>query len=247
MSSFPFARWRSHITRTPQIFPFPFTALGRLKSHVHPHLAIVNAAQKLEQHFLPHVSTAAKILGEQLALSERAVADLLSRVVALWEHWTSHASKPDLEWETGASELRTDGPPGCPSAPDVASRNPLSRVPSAANDDGNGVQGLVSRSGGSSAGPTASREGEGEGADGDPQRPHLNVRALPGDTVQEWRERYELWRAAVGYAEVRAPFAMLRATAGRRSEHVVRLPSPRQRSSPTPTRTQQQQQPQTQH
>jgi hypothetical protein len=85
-----------------------------------------------------------------------------------------------------------------PSAPERVTHSSSSEGTS---DD----EGLVSWTGGSSA-PTRSRAHAEPhtSPDPDPDHPRLDVRALPGETEQQWRERYRAWRTAVGSAEVSA-------------------------------------------
>jgi hypothetical protein len=248
MNDFPFARRLSPETRTARILSYPFVELGPLESHVYPHYAIVDAAEKLSKDFSSFYTTAVPILGEHVSLDGSEVAQLLLDVQSLLKKWTADAQgnkergmdESDLSFEgggdtrgeggnqgggpgEGASRRRTQsqksggakgndvvkgnsgGGTQGPQRAVAASSTPELGAHSSSSEGTSDDEGLVSWTGGSSASTRSRVPAEPHmSPDPDPDHPRLDVRALPGETEQQWRERYRAWRAAVGSAEVSA-------------------------------------------
>jgi hypothetical protein len=71
---------------------YPFDTIGPLVSHVFPHFAIANAAQKFEKSrrgFQPFLKSAIAVLKKHANLDAVAAEKVLRRVVDLYSSWTS--------------------------------------------------------------------------------------------------------------------------------------------------------------
>jgi hypothetical protein len=70
---------------------FPFNTVGPLLSHVFPHFAICNAAQKFQKAgaLRKFLLSAIDVLGEHAGLDADAAEDLLSKMCQLYASWTS--------------------------------------------------------------------------------------------------------------------------------------------------------------